>query len=255
VVKMHRAVTDVAPDGTEQVSFYDPGVGTNPGLAKWTGGAFGQGLSDNVKDAYRFVCRQYAPGDDLFFFGFSRGAFTVRSTVGLIRKCGILKDVDDAGIDEAYRIYRLDEKPPPGEDWKPADSPTARNFRDTRSHPREKITFLGVWDTVGALGIPGLLRGLTSGRYKFHDVQLSSWVKGAFQALAVDERREPFEPAIWETVDAPEQEVEQAWFAGCHTDVGGGGGWQSGRSDTASCSRARRWKSCRMTIAGSCTTR
>ena len=84
------------------------------------------------------------------------------------------------------------------------------------------MRFVGAWDTVGALGIPGRLRTLTARRYEFHDVELSSRVKGAYHAIGVDERRKPFEPAIWKTKPVPGQEVEQAWFAGVHSDIGGG---------------------------------
>jgi uncharacterized protein (DUF2235 family) len=232
VVKVRDSVPATGPDGVAQLVFYDPGVGTSPGLEKITGGMFGHGLDENVMDNYRYLATNYQPGDELFLFGFSRGAFTVRSTVGLIRKCGILTKPDESLIRDAYRIYRLTEKPPPGATWKPADSPTAEAFRNSYSHPREKIRFLGVWDTVGSLGIPGRLRGLTAGKYKFHDVELSSWVIGAYQALAVDEHRQPFEPAIWQTKPVDGQEVEQAWFPGAHSDVGGGY-QQAGLSDQA----------------------
>ena len=226
VIKMARAVLPTAPDGTGQVVFYDQGVGTGKRLDRWLGGAFGQGLEKNVEDAYRFLMHNYDQGDEIYLFGFSRGAFTARSTVGLIRNSGLLRKTHAEEFGKAYDLYRdrVQSAHP--------DKERAQEF--IRNHSRRvDIKFVGVWDTVGALGIPMRgLRSLTYRRHQFHDMKLSSIVKNAYHALAVDERRGPFKPSIW-TGDAKEgQNVEQVWFAGVHTDVGGGYP-QSGLADLA----------------------
>ncbi|MDZ7291495.1 MAG: DUF2235 domain-containing protein [candidate division KSB1 bacterium] len=214
VVKMARAIAPLARDGWAQVVFYDEGVGTHWGLDRLTGGAFGVGLSKNIKDAYLFLINNYIDGDEIYLFGFSRGAYTVRSTAGLIRKCGLLKKIHADKVPEAYKLYRQRDATP--------DTEAAILFRQNFS--REiRIKFIGVWDTVGALGIP--LRGLrflTRRRYQFHDVRLSRSVDYAYHAVAIDERRKPFKPTLWETANAPGQTVEQVWFAGVHSNIGGG---------------------------------
>ncbi|WP_435157978.1 DUF2235 domain-containing protein [Amycolatopsis sacchari] len=215
VVKVAQAVAQ----RDDQLVFYHEGVGTRP-FERVLGGAFGFGLSRNVRAAYRFLVEHYEPGDELFFFGFSRGAYTARSTVGFVRNCGILRREEIGRIDEAYRLYR---------DRSPSTHPAgdqAREFR--RAYACEDVTpvrFIGVWDTVGALGIPisGFrLVNLVNRRWQFHDTKLTSTVAAAFQALAIDERRGPFRPAIWAPDGAPRQRREQTWFPGCHSDVGGG---------------------------------
>jgi uncharacterized protein (DUF2235 family) len=207
--------------------YYHPGVGTG----RWDrvrGGAFGWGLSRNIKDAYLYLVENYEPADELFFFGFSRGAYAVRSLAGLVRNCGLLHRQYTGRMEEAYALYRRrDAESNP-------QAIEAQLFR--KSYTAEiRIKFIGVWDTVGALGIPSgplsWLNGLI--RLRFHDVKLSSYVENAFQALAIDERRRPFKPAIWEQQEhARAQRLEQAWFPGVHTNVGGGYA-DSGLSDVA----------------------
>jgi uncharacterized protein (DUF2235 family) len=214
VTYMARAIAPTALDGTTQVVFHDPGVGTGNWVDRLTGGAFGIGLVANIVDAYRFLVYNYAPGDEVFFFGFSRGAFTVRSTVGMIRKCGLLQKRHANRVADAHRLYRSRTIG--------VDDADAQRFRADYSHPLS-ADFLGVWDTVGSLGIPGtLLRPLVRWRHGFHDTRLSTTVKRAYHAVAIDERRGPFKPTLWETQPHPTQIVEQAWFAGVHSDVGGG---------------------------------
>jgi uncharacterized protein (DUF2235 family) len=214
VVSVARSVSVKDPSGTIQIVFYDPGVGTGNLLDRLTGGAFGSGLDRNIEDAYRFVADNYDDGDELFFFGFSRGAYTVRSTVGLIRKAGLLRKVHAGRFREAYRLYRSKMLTP--------SSDESIEFRRAFSREAE-VKFLGVWDTVGALGVPiSGLRFLTHGKYDFHDVELSRIVKNAYHAVAIDERRGTFKPTLWMTKPKPDQHIEQVWFAGAHTDVGGG---------------------------------
>lgn len=214
VIKMARAIAPRSRDEMSQIVFYDQGVGTGWGLDRLTGGAFGHGLEKNIQDAYRFLMHNYADGDEIFFFGFSRGAYTARSTTGLIRNCGLLKKIHADKFEEAYKLYKRRDVHP--------DSKEAKQFR--KKFSREiKIKFMGVWDTVGALGIP--IRGLrfiTKKRYTFHDVELSGIVKHGYHALAIDERRAPFLPTIWENKKKRGQKIEQVWFSGVHTDIGGG---------------------------------
>ena len=159
---------------------------------------------------------KYDPGDELFFLGFSRGAYTVRRLFGLIRNSGLLKPEFSNKLDAAYALYRRRD------DASHPDAIESELFRKTYStEPRAK--FMGVWDTVGALGLPvgGLLQFINK-RWSFHDMTLSSWVDNAYQALAIDERRKPFRPSIWEqSANANGQVLEQVWFAGVHSNVGG----------------------------------
>ena len=218
--------------GTPQVVHYHDGVGTNFGQ-RLSGGAFGAGLFANVRDAYRFLMHNYEPGDRLYFFGFSRGAYTVRSLAGMVRKCGILRrgheDQEDAAVAN-YRGY--------GEELAP-DSPAMQAFRrDHAYNAEQEIEMIGVWDTVGAMGIPNLdgrFRLLDGLDWQFHDVKLSSLVKNAFHALAIHEHRKEFVPTLWEQKEDAKQKgqrLEQVWFTGAHSDVGGGYA-QAGLSDVA----------------------
>ncbi len=213
VAKMAHAVLPRAPDQKQQVVFYDKGVGTGWGLDRLTGGAFGSGLTDNIEDAYRFLIHNYCEGDEIFMFGFSRGAYTVRSTAGLIRNCGILNKINADKFGDALKLYRSEIKP---------DDPEAEEFIAKYSR-KVNIKFLGVWDTVGSLGIPLRgLRWLTRKKHQFHDVKLSGSIEGAFHALAIDEKRGPFKPTLWESKKRDGQAVKQVWFAGVHTNIGGG---------------------------------
>jgi uncharacterized protein (DUF2235 family) len=205
--------------GMTQITKYQEGVGTS--TDHWLGGAFGRGLSAKVRDIYIWIIEHYQPHDELYFVGFSRGAFTARSTVGLIYNCGILRTRDDDLITEAYARYKSTKR------RDHPDSLDSRRFRGQHSHEDAAIRFVGVWDTVGALGIPmpGLrIPKFIQKHWAFHDVTLNKHVGGAYQALAIDEKRRPFKPSLWkqERDAPPSQEVEQVWFAGCHRDVGGG---------------------------------
>jgi len=202
-------------ENVEQIKYYHKGVGVNWG-EKLLGGAFGRGLSRNIKDGYLWLASHYRQGDEIYIFGFSRGAYTARSLAGLIRKCGIPKTAFEALAQEAYHIYR--EKK-----WDP-DGREAKAFWETFSWPDRRIKFLGVWDTVGALGIP--IRGMlfSSDYYNWHDTELSRMVENAYHALALDEHRHDYAATMWSNnkKPLPKQKVEQRWFPGAHADVGGG---------------------------------
>ena len=143
---------DPSADGQAQHVHYVPGVGTAPG-DHLLGGAFGVGISENIRDGYRFLIENYSPGDLVFLFGFSRGAYTARSLGGLIHNCGILRQDSIDQLDTAYAFYRdRTNKTHPR-------TIAAQIFRRDYSHEDSKVYFIGVWDTVGALGIPQGLPG------------------------------------------------------------------------------------------------
>ena len=177
--------------------YYDPGVGTGR-FDRIRGGVAGVGLAQNVLDAYVWLADHYDPGDRLYLFGFSRGAYTARSVAGLVASQGI-----PDGREEAHRRFRA--------------------YRRQEQGDGSEVWFVGVWDTVGSLGIPvGALRWTTAWRHRFHDVALHPLIRHAHHALALDERRKPFRPALWVAPPRDDQVVEQVWFPGAHADVGGG---------------------------------
>ncbi|MGH8191137.1 MAG: DUF2235 domain-containing protein [Rhodanobacteraceae bacterium] len=232
VERFWRLVAPVDGEGCEQVCKYFAGLGIKSGIEHWLGGAFGLGLSGHVEEGFRWLSKSWRDGDEIWLLGFSRGAYTARSLGGLIRKCGLLRpdadgDVPAADVAAAYALYRNNLHP---------DDPAMQAFR--AAHSREVlIRFIGVWDTVGSLGIPDVAAWFPFSRshYAFHDTDLSRIVQYAYQALAIDEHRAAFKPAKWtrpthtlaqgESPVAwkPEQiDVEQRWFVGAHADVGGG---------------------------------
>ena len=223
VVRTARAILPVDGRGTPQLVFYDWGVGSEGVGNKVAGGALGKGIDKNIQDAYRFIVHNYVDGDEIYLFGFSRGAYTARSTAGLIRNIGILKKIHAHLIPRGYKLYRQKSK---------SDAPRAIEFR--RRYSREaRIAFVGVWDTVGALGIPSrILRHLNKKQYAFHDTSLSKIIVHACHAVAIDEKRVDFKPTLWERLPREGQKIEQHWFAGVHCDVGGGYA-EKGLSDVA----------------------
>lgn len=220
VVKLAYRVAKVGATGITQIVFYDQGVGTGNVVDRFSGGAFGDGLEDNIFDAYRFLVANYEPGDEIYLAGFSRGAFTARSIAGMIRKCGILDRIHVAKYAEALALYHRSDVHPNDDE--------AKRFRTENcccGIGPIAIKCVAVWDTVGALGIPLRgLRGLTRRDFAFHDTTLSGSVQFAFHALAIDEHRAPFEPTLWSEEPKPDQIVSQTWFPGAHSDVGGGYG-------------------------------
>ncbi|WP_062298838.1 DUF2235 domain-containing protein [Demequina maris] len=221
IAKLDDVIPEVGADGVVQKVGYVKGVGVGGArVTQLLGGAFGWGLSANVREGYRHIVEHYEPGDDVYLFGYSRGAYTARSLAGFIRNAGVLRPEHRDKVDAAYRLYR---------DWRQSTAPTgeeAQRFRDAHSYPDFGIRFIGVFDTVGSLGIPGVDWGWVkklNERWSFHDTALSSTVRAAFQALAIDEQRKTFAPTLWIVPeDAPDQVVEQVWFAGGHANIGGG---------------------------------
>ncbi|WP_216870594.1 DUF2235 domain-containing protein [Modestobacter excelsi] len=227
VRRLADALAPAGADGTEQVCRYFTGVGTDGSLlAQVTGGVAGEGLSGKVIEAYIWTATAYQEGDRISLFGFSRGAYTVRSLLGLISACGLL-DLSDLPAKEArtlvQRVY--DEKYRARDEARPDWRRGARFRFDAADEAEIPVSFIGVWDTVGSLGIPdhlGLVNLLDSPRrYEFHDVTLNPHVPHARHAIALDEFRGPFTPTLW-AGPAPGQDIRQVWFPGDHGDVGGG---------------------------------
>lgn len=252
VLQLSQMVAPQDADGNQQLVGYFEGVGareTDNWLSKqidrFGGGAFGWGLTKNLEEAYSFLAEHYDPDDEVYIFGFSRGAYTARSLAGLIRNCGIPGNGEKGSIPEAIKLYRSR-----GDDSKPDDkrslrfradfSPrvaTSQTDKDMRDNPEECVLyntrFLGVWDTVGALGVPAHLTRLSSifnGKYRFHDTDLSRSVFAARHAVAIDERRRTFVPTLWNNVDTLNSQnlettarYQQLWFPGTHGTIGGGG--------------------------------
>jgi hypothetical protein len=216
--------------GVQQLVFYVGGVGGSYGVDRVLGGAFGLGLFSHVLEGYRFLAQNYEEGDEVFVFGFSRGAYTARSMVGMVGKVGLLtrKALVEERLPEAVARYR--RRDPLGGKF----GSSAAEFRHDYCHSGTPIRFLGVFDTVGALGVPG---AALRRRHQFHDLGLSDAVQCARQALAADEPRMKFEPCLWEagptspSDDHGDRRVRQVWFEGVHSDVGGGYA-ETGLSDT-----------------------
>ena len=242
VSRIYSAIADQHSGCASQLKFYDEGVGTATGT-RLRGGAIGLGLDRNILEGYCWLVNQWIgrpgassseggeafdAGPDIFLFGFSRGAYTARSLAGLINRCGLpRKDLfaesggialpDADVIREAWELYR--------KDFGDKDGRTeCAEFRQRFSH-NVKIRFIGVWDTVGALGVPMFsTRGVFSRlRYGFHDTSLGRVIENAYHAIAIDEHRKDYQVALW---DPPKhgftREVEQRWFPGAHANVGGG---------------------------------
>jgi uncharacterized protein (DUF2235 family) len=235
VAKLYNAVAKDA----QQLAYYHPGVGTNGGLLdRMVGGGTGAGLERNIMGAYQWLALRYREGDRIFLFGFSRGAYTVRSLGGLLAHSGLLDLSDPAlapgevwsRVQEVFEAYR-----------------SGQPFANTKGYafhgavPGQPtggttgVHFMGVWDTVGALGIPlelSVLRFIGDPRrYQFHDTRISPMIAHARHAIAMDERRADFMPTLWTNIRRPDR-VRQVWFPGVHGDVGGGYA-QAGLSDIA----------------------
>lgn len=261
-----------------QIAFYDDGVGTQGFRPiRLMSGAFGWGLKRNVQQLYTSLCRVYEPGDRIYVFGFSRGAYTVRTLAGLIIRCGILSVRDEDGrplseetlrerVADAYAAFRLHfrrfprtraltraavrhgtrilpgkgQAGPAGQPGEAAESnEESRAKRATDDfrrrfavqhpvHARDgevDIQFIGVWDTVSAVGTP--IRELTVllneiHPFWFQDLTLNKRVKKACHALAIDDERLTFQPEMWDERNETSDRIEQVWFPGVHSNVGGG---------------------------------
>jgi uncharacterized protein (DUF2235 family) len=233
-VDLHGHRADPTLDA--QLAFYDDGVGTQGNvLLKAAGGAAGLGLKRNVKSLYRQLSRVYDEGDRIFLFGFSRGAFTVRTLAGMIGACGVLKGEDfktarslHQAVEDAYDAYRAKYDSlltcAVGRVLRWPDRQTAVDAlqRTYPCHTDVRIAFLGVWDTVDAVGLPFALAGFVNRvlyQFKFPTQELGKAVDRAYHALSMDDGRRSFEPVLWR---GPDARIEQVWFSGVHSNVGGG---------------------------------
>ncbi|HEV2629449.1 MAG TPA: DUF2235 domain-containing protein [Pseudolabrys sp.] len=259
VVLTAESVLPLTPDATAQVIFYDEGVGTSKG-EELAGGMFGAGLVKNIADAYRFLIFNYTPVDEIYVFGFSRGAYTARSFVGMLHVAGILERRYASKAEEAVELYRRRDSSASYQeevlcfrrdhsagicinaqerDWRTKAKLVSKDA------PFLTIKYLGVWDTVGALGIPArfAISKAIDRKYLFHDTSLSNFVASGRHAVAIDERREDFVPTLWDNVDQlndsagkkssdADAPYQQKWFPGVHSAVGGGGE-RRGLSDQA----------------------
>ena len=258
VVQLAQALAPRDADGHSQVPIYVQGVGTGQGvsvLSRWSdrflGGALGWGLLENIAEAYRHLVFLWEPGDEIHIFGFSRGAYTARSLTGLIRSTGIPSRAALARVPEAVKRYRTlddDRTHPDHADshaFRAGLSPqvvTSQREAEWRAAqglpkvPRLRIAYLGVWDSVAALGLPAHLPVIgpaMARRYRFHDSALSSMVRSARHAVALDERRRSFAAVRWGNVDVLNDgadpprdgtpDYQELFFAGDHGSVGGGG--------------------------------
>ena len=234
----HRLRYEQFKEHKGQIKYYDNGVGTRL-LNVFQGGMFGRGLDMKILNAYRFICRHYTDDTDLYIFGFSRGAYTARSLVGLLNRIGIV--ISESNLNTSTKaamdLYRNWPRRP--------DSYYSRNepdqYKDKLADCKIKkqnlknkygifeqpaVRFIGVWDTVGALGIP--VRWwvdpfkFAREKYKFHDTSLSPIVRTARHALAIDEHRFHFRTTMWDKYDKKSTDLEQRWFVGAHANIGGG---------------------------------
>lgn len=213
---IYKIFNQIEARSDNQIAFYDQGLGTDGKLI--TGNAFGRGFSQNMLDCYRFLFENYKSGDRIFLFGFSRGAATVRSLTGFLHLFGILPKSRADLIEEAFEIYKM-------RNLKKRDI-AAKKLIKAHHTMWTKVRFLGVFDTVAALGFP--YKSISSiidrfYQHKFHNFDLSPCVEYARQALAIDDERKTFHPLPWTKYDGETPDkIKQVWFCGAHTDCGGG---------------------------------
>ena len=209
VYRLYKSLTVTS----DQVTYYDDGVGADlTGLGRVLGGAFGQGLIQKVKDGYTKIAHVFEEGDEIFLFGFSRGAYTVRSLAGMIANCGLPTGTfDDNLVDRVFDAYR-----------DPINRASLLAALTNYKLGDAVIQMVGVWDTVGSLGIPAIFGQIDQKQFGFLDTGLHPDVKNAYHCLAIDEKRPQFPATLWTSDPKPGQTIEQVWFTGCHGDVGGG---------------------------------
>lgn len=230
VVQIWERVAARDAAGSVQEVHYNAGVGTGGGF--WNrvwGGVLGHGLEEDIVNAYRFIAERHRSDDDrIYLCGYSRGAFTARSLAGLIAKCGVIAP-EVLSAEAVFTRYRRGPGAPGLREMQTGEEPadTAEDRLLLERSRLVRIRFLGVFDTVGRLGIPGGLgRWFSRGRYEFHDTALSGLVDRACHAVAIDEHRDQFRPSLWTSVPIPIDDhatsVEQRWFVGSHSNIGNG---------------------------------
>ena len=225
VVKLYFTLEN---DPAQQITFYHPGLGTMeaPGALTWSekfwtvkcGLAMGRGIQDDIRDAYVFLLNHFMPGDHVYLFGFSRGAYTARALAGLLKMYGLIQPGNDPLVPYAIRMMFAINEATKRSDNQTAEQvfSLAKRFRDTYS--REcKPHFVGLWDTVSSVG---WLANPTHLPYTANNPDIAT----ARHAVAIDERRAFFPPNLWRPAGANPGPVDlkQVWFPGSHSDVGGG---------------------------------
>jgi len=220
VAKMARALHS----NEQQCIYYDLGADTGGYSGSAIDGVFAASLYAKLQQAYVFLVDNYQPGDKLVFMGFGRGAYTVQTLAGVVGQIGIVRKKYKAAVDNVFFAYRSLNKTKS----KPLLEAKIGRFSEYFCHPDKTIHFLGVWDTVGSVGMPVRFMQRLSKRFiGFLDYRLPEQVVNAYQALAIDEKRRVLKPLLWQ-FDAdycPEKQgrdIEQRWFSGSHSDVGGG---------------------------------
>lgn len=242
VVKMAQAIQPLDSFNNHhihQIVYYDEGLGTKQidtghslidTLIKIGGGALGLGIDHKIQDAYRFLCLNYETDDEIYLFGFSRGAYTVRCLAGLIYNSGLLHRKFIRKVPKAYELYR--------EKQNPDNAPNGKNSIDFRNQYGQQVPIkaLCCWDTVASLGIPDFIHSVKldekfNERYRFYDSTVNPTIEKAFHAVAIDEIRKVFDVTRMES--SKENQVIQVWFPGGHGCVGGGCKQECGLSDAA----------------------
>jgi uncharacterized protein (DUF2235 family) len=208
--RLRNLLSEIAPRA-DLLTGYHRGI-QGRGLRGWLRAASGLGLNDSICHAYAHLASRYRPGDRIFLFGYSRGAYAVRSLAGLIDRVGLLRP-ESALERRVHRAFRLYE----------TGSESARAaFNARHCHPETFIEMIGVWDTVKALGLQyPLLSRLHPMATEFHDHDLGPHIRNGFQALALDEDRTAYSPVMWDRAAGWQGRLEQLWFPGAHADVGG----------------------------------
>lgn len=225
---VHQFYQALLPDTEKNVCFYDRGVGSFK--ADIPGMAFGAGVSKNIKECYEFLIDEYETGDRIFIFGFSRGAYTARSLASFVSLVGLTQEFDkkrrrikkkkmpsrqEIAIRRSYDVYKKCKKP--------TFSKVLNKHKQKYEILPAQIYGIGVWDTVGALGLPDLKKNEAAyDEHKYHNMALPKNCKLAFHALAIDEERRTFEPIMFKKMPSSAVKSEEVWFPGMHSDVGGG---------------------------------
>ena len=244
--KIQTFIQAAAADGTLQHVHYHDGVGSEGDFVqKVLGGAIGLGLKKIIQEVYEYIVTDYVSGDELYIFGFSRGAYAARALAGLIGASGIQRKLDANVFEVAWQHYRV--APAVRKQPQTAGMSDRKTLADYNAlaakqsfHDTRTITCVAVWETVGSYGIPAgiglapLARYFTLVTLGFHDTSFGDHIKVGLHAVAVDEHRRPFVPTFWTIPkgEEPQGHVEQTWFAGAHSNVGGGY-TDSGLSDQA----------------------
>lgn len=203
-------------DGKRQRVLYAPGIGTGGYFDRIIGGTWGAGTMARVRTVYRSLCESYEPGDQIALFGFSRGAFAARAIAGLIGTVGLVRNDQLDHIEQAFSCYQN-----PKMLW----GSEGQTFRDRHSYS-VTVFFIGLWDTVIRHGpilapVGWLIERALSRRFGLVDQRAGRHIRHVAHALALDEERSAFRPFRM-TASHPAQTVQELWFAGSHSDVGGG---------------------------------